>query len=187
MTDAPIKLDESSLKLTDLVASVGGVDVSYCYQCGKCATGCPVAYEMDLVPTQLIHAIQLGLMDVVYKSKTMWLCAGCLTCTTRCPQEIDIAETLSTIRILMTREGRSAQVPDVEKFTQSFVQNLNWFGRIYELGMVGLLKLKTGKLTQDMALGMKMLMKDKFHLLPRIRGGSTVHQIFKRVKKQEKP
>jgi heterodisulfide reductase subunit C len=117
----------------------------------------------------------------------MWLCAGCLTCTTRCPQEIDIAEALSTIKILMTREGGTPQVPDVLKFNRSFFQNLNWFGRIYELGMVGMLKLRTGKFTQDMAMGMKMLKKDKFHLIPRIRGGSAVHQIFKRVKKQEKP
>jgi heterodisulfide reductase subunit C len=186
MTEAVIKLDESSLKLTDVVSAVGGVDVSYCYQCGKCATGCPVAYEMDLVPSQLMHAIQLGLEDVVYKSKTMWLCAACLTCTTRCPQEIDIAEALNTIKILMHRNGKKPQVPDVLKFSKSFVQNVSWFGRIYELGMVAMLKLRTGKFTEDMAMGMKMLKKDKFNLLPRFEGGRAVHKILKRVKKQEK-
>ena len=186
MTEAVTNLDESSFKLTDLVSAVGGVDVSYCYQCGKCATGCPVAYEMDLVPSQLMHAIQLGLKDVVYTSKTMWLCAACLTCTTRCPQEIDIAEALNTIKILMYRERQEPQIPDVLKFSESFVQNLNWFGRLYELGMVAMLKLKTGKFTEDMAMGMKMLKKDKFHLLPRFEGGRAVNRIIKRVKKQEK-
>lgn len=186
MAEAVIKLDESSLKFTDVVSAVGGVDVSYCYQCGKCATGCPVAYEMDLVPTQLMHAIQLGLTDVVYKSKTMWLCASCLTCTTRCPQDIDIAETMNTIKILTVREGKEPQLPDVLKFSKSFVQNVNWFGRLYELGMVGMLKLRTGKFTQDMAMGIKMLKKDKFHLLPRFEGGGAVHKIIKRSKKQEK-
>ncbi|MCG6911152.1 MAG: 4Fe-4S dicluster domain-containing protein [Deltaproteobacteria bacterium] len=186
MTEAAIKLDESGSKLTDLVCAVGGVDVNYCYQCGKCATGCPVAYAMDLVPTQLMHAIQLGLTEVVYKSKTMWLCASCLTCSTRCPQDIDIAETMNTIKILMYRDGKEPQIPDVLKFNKSFVQNVNWFGRLYELGMVGMLKLKTGKFTEDMAMGIKMLKKDKFNLFPRFEGGRTVRKIIKRVKKQEK-
>jgi heterodisulfide reductase subunit C2 len=186
MTEAVINLDESSVRFTDVVSAVGGVDVSYCYQCGKCATGCPVAYEMDLVPSQLMHAIQLGLKDVVYKSKTMWLCAACLTCTTRCPQEIDIAEAMNTIKIMMYRDAKEPPIPDVLKFNKTFVQNLNWFGRLYELGMVGMLKLRTGKFTEDFAMGMKMLKKDKFHLLPRFRGGRTVHKILKRVKKQEK-
>ena len=186
MTEAVINLDESRLKFTDVVSAAGGVDVSYCYQCGKCATGCPVAYEMDLVPAQLMHAIQLGLTDVVYKSKTMWLCASCLTCSTRCPQEIDIAEAMNTIKILMVRNGKQPQIPDVVKFSKSFVQNLNWFGRLYELGMVAMLKLKTGKFTEDFAMGMKMLKKDKFNLLPRFEGGREVHKILKRTKKQEK-
>ena len=186
MPETAINLDETSFKLTDVVSALGGVDVSYCYQCGKCATGCPVAYEMDLVPAQLMHAIQLGLTDVVYKSKTMWLCASCLTCTTRCPQEIDIAEALNTIKILMYREGEKPQIPDVLKFSKSFVQNLNWFGRLYELGMIAMLKLRTGKYTEDMAMGMKMLKKDKFKLLPRFEGGRAVHKILKRSKKQEK-
>jgi heterodisulfide reductase subunit C len=116
----------------------------------------------------------------------MWLCASCLMCTTRCPQDIDIAEALSAIKILMVRERREPRLPDVHKFNKNFVQNLKWFGRIYELGMVGMLKLKTGKYTEDMAMGMKMLKKDKFHLLPRFEGGSVVRKISKRLKKQEK-
>jgi len=186
MTEAVLNLDEGLFKLTDVVAAVGGVDVSYCYQCGKCATGCPVAYEMDLVPTQLMHAIQLGLVDVVYNSKTMWLCASCLTCTTRCPQDIDIAETMNTVKILMYRQGKQPRIPDVLKFSKSFVENLNWFGRLYELGMIGMLKLRTGKFTDDMALGIKMLKKDKFNLLPRFEGARATHNILKRVKKREK-
>ena len=74
MNETAIQINENSVRFTDVVSAAGGVDVSYCYQCGKCATGCPVAYEMDLVPAQLMHAVQLGLEDVVYNSKTMWLC-----------------------------------------------------------------------------------------------------------------
>lgn len=179
----PIQIDEKGSKLSDAVAKVGGVDVSYCYQCGKCASGCPLAHKMDLKPTQLMHAIQLGLKDVVYNSKTMWLCASCHTCSARCPQDVDIAEVMDTVKIMMMREKKRPKVPDVLKLSKCFVQNLKWFGRMYELGMVGMLKLRTGKFTQDMAMGMKMLKKGKFNLLPRFTGARTVRKIIKRVGK----
>ncbi len=186
MTEKAINIDKKSFLLTDTVAAVGGIDVSYCYQCGKCSTGCPVAYEMDLTPTQLMHAVQLGLKDLVYNSKTMWLCASCQTCTTYCPQGVDIAEALDTVKILMQRDRKKPKVPDVLKFSRSFVQNLKWFGRLYELGMIGMLKLRTGKFTRDMGMGMRMLKKHKFNLLPGFRGSREVRKILRRVKKQEK-
>jgi len=181
-----VHIDKKSFEFGDAVAAMGGIDVSCCYQCGKCASGCPVAYEMDLTPTQLVHAIQLGLKDLVYNSKTMWLCAACQTCSTRCPQDVDIAEVLNTIKIIMQRDKKTPQVPDVLEFNKRFVENLKWFGRLYELGMIAMLKLSTRKFTQDMALGMKMLKKRKFNLYPEFRGSRVVRKIFRRVKHQEK-
>ena len=64
-----------SPELATAVLGESGTDVNLCFQCGKCAAGCPVAYAMDFTPTQLIHAIQLGIDDVVLHSKSMWLCA----------------------------------------------------------------------------------------------------------------
>lgn len=184
-TGKVIDIDEKSSALTDSVAAAG-IDVSYCYQCGRCSSGCPVAYEMDLTPTQLMHAMQLGLKDLVYESNTMWMCASCLTCTAYCPQGVDIAEALNAVKIMMQRDGKKPAVPDVLKFSKSFVQNLRWFGRLYELGMIAMLKLVTLKFTQDLGMGMKMLKKRKFHLLPRFKGSWEVRKIQQRVKKQEK-
>jgi heterodisulfide reductase subunit C len=181
-----IQIDETASKLSDAVAAVGGIDVSYCYQCGKGSTGCPMAYEMDLKPSQLMHAIQLGLKDLVYNSKTMWMCASCHNCSAHCPQDVDIAEVMDTVKIMMLREKRTPKVPDVLKLSKCFVENLKWFGRMYELGMVGMLKLSTGKLTQDMAMGMKMFKKGKFNLLPGFTGAWAVRNIIKRVRKLEK-
>lgn len=186
MTEDVITINEKSFKLGDAVKAVGGIDISYCYQCGKCSTGCPVAYAMDLTPTQLIHALQLGLEDVVYKSNTMWLCASCLTCSTRCPQGVDIAEAFDTVKIIMERNNKTPQVPDVLAVNKSFAQNLRWFGRMYELGMVGVLKLRTRKFTQDLGMGMKMIKKHKFNLIPGFKGAGEMRSIFRRVKKQEK-
>jgi heterodisulfide reductase subunit C len=186
MTEEAILIDEKKGKFSDAVKAVGGIDVSYCYQCGKCATGCPVAYEMDLTPTQLMHAIQLGLKDVVYKSKTMWLCAACQTCSTRCPQNVDIAEVLDSVKILMQRNRKKPLLPDVLKFNKTFVENLKWFGRLYEIGMIAILTLRTRKLSVDMGMGMKMFKKHKVKIFPGFKGAQTVRKILSRVKKQEK-
>jgi heterodisulfide reductase subunit C len=186
MTTQVIHIDDKSSEFSDAIKMAGGVDVNWCMQCGKCASGCPVSYEMDLTPSQLIHAIQLGLKDLVYNSKTMWLCAACQTCSTRCPQDVDIAEVLDTVKILMQRDKKKAQVPNVLKANKRFIGNLKWFGRLYELGMVGMLKLSTRNLTQDMGMGIKMLKKGKFSIFPRFRGARMVRKILRRVKKQEK-
>jgi heterodisulfide reductase subunit C len=186
MTEEIITLKEKSFKLGEAVAAVSDIDVSFCYQCGKCSTGCPVAYAMDLTPTQLIHAMQLGLHDVVYKSNTMWLCVSCLTCSTRCPQDVDIPGAFDAVKILMERNKETPREPDVLAVTKSFAQNLRWFGRMYELGMVGVIKLRTRKFTQDLGMGMKMLKKNKFNLLPGFEGAREIRKIFRRVEKQEK-
>ena len=68
--------------------STVGQNINLCYQCRKCSAGCPIVYEMDYTPTQIIQAIRLGMKDLVLKSKTIWLCTSCETCTTRCPQDI---------------------------------------------------------------------------------------------------
>jgi heterodisulfide reductase subunit C len=186
MIEEALHIDKKSSEFSEAVKLAGGIDVNWCMQCGKCASGCPVAYEMDFTPTQLIHAIQLGLDTLVLNSKTMWLCASCQTCSTRCPQDVDIADVMDTVKILAQREKIKPQVPNVLKFSKRFIGNLKWFGRLYELGMVVMLKLSTWNLTQDMGMGMKMLKKGKFKLFPRFNGSRAVRKILRRVKKQEK-
>ena len=187
MPEEIIHIDERSFKFSDAVAAVGEVDVSYCYQCGKCATGCPVAYEMDLTPTQLMHAIQLGLKNLVYNSKTMWLCASCLTCSVRCPQDVDIAEALDAVKILMQREKKKPQVPGVLKLFRSMTGNMKLFGRMHDLSMAAIYKLTALNISkEDMSMFLKMLRNGKFKIFPPFKGSLAIRRIFRRIKKQEK-
>ncbi|MHC4680967.1 MAG: 4Fe-4S dicluster domain-containing protein [Planctomycetota bacterium] len=71
--------------------------MNLCYQYRKCAAGCPVSRAMDHAPAQL--SMRLGMDDFVLNSKTMWLCASCETCATRCPQDVDIAEVMDALKI----------------------------------------------------------------------------------------
>ena len=160
-------------------------DVNACFQCRKCAAGCPVAFAMDLTPTQIIHASRLGLEDAVLKSKTIWLCASCHTCTTRCPQDVDIARVMDAARILAIKRGIPPTVKSVRQFFYTAVKNIEQFGRLYELGLIMALKLKSGEYTKDMKLGMEMFKKGKLKLIPSFKGMGDARRICRAVRKKE--
>lgn len=173
--------------LAEKAKIIGGVDVNLCFQCGKCSSGCPVSYAADYTPSQLIHAIQLGLTDLVLNSKTFWLCVSCQTCSTRCPQDVDLAGVMDAVRIIAQREGRTAGVPEVSTFCQNSLRNINLFGRMYELGLIAMLKLSTGRFTKDMGIGFKMLSKGKLKILPSLGGALAARRVFAQVKARERP
>jgi len=160
-------------------------NVNLCYQCKKCTAGCPIIYEMDYTPTQIIQAVRLGVKDLVLGSKTIWLCASCETCSTRCPQDIDIAGVMDAARIMSKREGIKPAVNDIPSLHKSFLQIIKMFGRSYELGLIGLLKLRTKEFTKDLKLGLKMFRLGKLKIFPQISNTSKVRRIFSKVKKIE--
>lgn len=179
-------MSSSHASLADAVLSESGQRVNMCYQCKKCAAGCPISYEMDHTPAQLIHAIRLGMDDLVLNSKTMWLCASCETCTTRCPQDVDVAKVMDAVKITALREGVKPAIPQVASFYKAALANIKTCGRMYELGMIVDLKRRTFEFLKDAGLGMKMFKKGKLKLLPSLTGALRTRKIFRRVKRIEK-
>jgi len=143
-----------------------GQNVYLCYQCIKCTSGCPVGEFFDWQPNQVMRALQLGQEDIALESQTPWLCASCQTCTTRCPQGLDI----TAIMEFLTREaldrGLKPQVPDVKIFNEAFLREVRLWGRSYEAGVIAEIKLRTRNLMRDVDLGVRMLRKNKFPILP---------------------
>ncbi len=143
-----------------------GQNVYLCYQCVKCTSGCPVAEFFDWQPNQIMRALQLGQEDIALHSQTPWLCASCQTCTTRCPQGLDI----TAIMEFLTREAQARhielQVPVVNIFNEAFLREIKLWGRAYELGLMAEMKLRTGRIWDDVDLGLKMLRKNKLPFLP---------------------
>ena len=86
------------------VEEISGEDLLACNQCGKCSAGCPVASVMDLLPSQVIRMAQLG-MEEVLESRTIWICASCLTCVTRCPKGVDLPRLMEALREVALRAG----------------------------------------------------------------------------------
>lgn len=61
---------------------------------------------MDILPNQIIRYAQMGLRDELLASKSIWICASCLTCNTRCPKGINVAEVLDAIRQVSLRKSK---------------------------------------------------------------------------------
>lgn len=161
-----------------------GVATNLCYQCRKCAAGCPLAFAMDLTPAQVIHAVRLGQRDLVLRSRTIWLCVSCETCTTRCPQGVDIAKVMDACRILALREGVEPAVPELAKFHRKAMKSIRRHGRMFELGLLMALKLSgaSGPLTKDMGLGMKLMRRGKLKFLPAFGKSRAVKGMMRRAK-----
>ena len=82
------------------VEEISGQSLLSCNQCGKCLAGCPMSFAMDFLPNQVIRLVQLGLEEDIAKSKTVWICACCFTCTVRCPQGVDLAKLMEAVRLV---------------------------------------------------------------------------------------
>lgn len=87
------------------VEEISGQSLLSCYQCGKCSAGCPMAFAMDLLPNQIIRLVQLGLEEDIARSKAVWLCASCVTCSVRCPRGVDLARVMEAVRLLTLRKN----------------------------------------------------------------------------------
>jgi heterodisulfide reductase subunit C2 len=149
-----------------------GVNLAHCYQCGKCAAGCPVADQMDLPPCQVFRLLQLGFPDLearVLASEGIWLCLTCETCTSRCPQEVGITKAMDFLRQEAVRRGVAhPKSRDILAFHPAFLDSIEYTGRLFEVGLVADYKTRTLHLLKDVALAPKMYVKGKLGLLPHL-------------------
>src|SRR5512135_2508892 len=83
------------------------------FQCQKCSAGCPVVSEMDYTPNQVMQMVSLGMNERLLGCKTIWICASCYTCSTRCPNQIDIAGVMDWLRQTALRENVVLSEKDV--------------------------------------------------------------------------
>jgi len=109
MTD---KKEKTTIFFADEVASRhGGETLKACYQCGTCASSCPVArLDPRFNPREVIKLSLLGARDEIVSGETVWLCTSCFNCQERCPQNVEIAELIYALRNIAVEEGHSPNI-----------------------------------------------------------------------------
>jgi len=163
--------------------------VASCIQCGTCSGTCPTAPAMDYTPRQVMHMVQQGMKDAVLRSKAIWLCATCFSCTVRCPRSISVADVLARLRGIAIEEGYAET--NGMTFNKAFLNIIRRYGRMFEPEL--LLRYHARKQTWRLLgmgpLGLTLLRKGKIGLLPERlppAGNQEVQRIFERVQERRK-
>ncbi len=81
----------------------------YCFQCGKCTSGCEAHKLLELEPHKIVALLKRGLIDEMINSDIIWTCMSCFKCKERCPQGVAPVNILFTLKNLAVASGK--QVP----------------------------------------------------------------------------
>lgn len=167
----------------------GGEKIKKCIQCGTCTGSCPVSYAMDISPRQLISLFRAGEMETIMKSRTIWICASCYACTTRCPSGIKITDVIYALkRTAMEKKYPSEEASHVQTLANLFVQNLMSYGRLHEGTLIRKYYTKTNpfKLFGLLSLVKKMWKTKRLELFPKkIKAKAELSKIIKKAQEIE--
>jgi len=168
VTGRTIKREQFDSGFSKLIEEVAGTDIYACYQCGICSGGCPVNFVMEYTPRQIIRMAQLGMKEDVLSSNTIWLCASCNTCFTRCPREIDLPEVMATLKSRAIKEGFPSKIMEGQVLYKTMVENMKKYGRVHEIELYMNFARKTGinKLVKQLPMGLTLFRKGKLKLSP---------------------
>ena len=164
--------------------------VTSCFQCRKCSGGCPLTFAMDLLPHHVIRLALLGQEERVFDSMTIWVCSGCQTCTSRCPNGIDIAGVMDWLKGEAAGRGQAVEA-EVEAFHRLFLESVRAAGgRLPETRLLQrftLFKMRHrpdfAELKGNLKLGWKLWKRQRMRLTgpPALRGKAELNKIFRKA------
>ena len=164
------------------VAERSGAAPMSCYQCAKCSSGCPVASRGDLKPHEVVRLVQTNQRQALLASRFIWECTSCQTCTTRCPQKVDLAGIVDALREMSRGAGAAAPSTAVPVFNEIFLDEVRERGRVFELGLMIRFKLRTRRFFEDAGKAPMMLRKGKLALwAPKVGGKDERKALFGRA------
>ncbi len=169
----------------DFIAAVetkSGVKVSQCYQCMKCTAGCPIAEFSDSSPAHVMRSVTLGLRDEILDKGFIWLCSGCETCASRCPQNLSARKVNDALKVIAQEEKKRVREKNVELMNRIFMNIVSQRGRVNEPLMMGYYKLGSRDLFGDLDIGRQLVFKGKMGVNPlsgRIREYKKIRKTMK--------
>jgi heterodisulfide reductase subunit B len=166
MTDAIAAAANASAEpLSQTVLGHFGENIYRCYQCNKCSAGCPLSDRFDLTPNQVMRSVQLNDARVL-ESRAIWLCASCQTCTTRCPQQIDVTGVMDSLRIEANQRGIPPAIPEIARFNSLFLRLVRLVGRVPELLLILIYNLRQGQPFRDLRMGLRLIRRGRLKPFP---------------------
>lgn len=168
----------------------GGDRLSRCLQCGTCTGSCPVSYAMDISPRMVLALFRSGQIEEILRSRTIWICASCYMCTTRCPQNIKITDLLYALKRVAMDTGLYPDRLPVYQLSRNFVRVVNRYGRNHEILLLLLYYLRRNPLAMFrlLPLGFSMWRKGRTSFFPaKIKGIQTIRQILEASRDLELP
>jgi heterodisulfide reductase subunit C len=170
--------------LREEVEKRANVKLDKCFQCKKCSIGCPVFGNVKSAPAEIIRRLQLGEDEGLLKTDLIWNCLSCETCYARCPNEINFPAVIDALRSISVEKGIAPPKGNAPLFNRLFLDTVKTYGRSYDLQALGLHKLRTHNLRQDLEKFPAMLRKGKIAILPPTGADrKKVKQIFKHTEK----
>jgi len=173
-----------------------GERIKRCIQCGTCTGSCPVSYAMDISPRQLVALFRAGEMEQIMRSRTIWICASCYACTTRCPAGIKITDTIYALKRTAMEKGLKTSAPQVQRLARIFTRILVRYGRLHEGSLIAEYYTRTNplKFFGILPLGRKMFRTKRIGFLPhRIKAHAALARIIRKAQQidmrhaEEKP
>jgi heterodisulfide reductase subunit C len=170
------------LGFVEQVSELSQQNVRRCYYCLRCSAGCPAAYAMDVTPAQILRLVQLGQKDTLLRSSAIWLCIGCETCGTRCPNQIHAGAVIDALRQLALVDNVPAAEKSVFRLHKAFLSTLRLWGRLHEVSMLAqyaATNLASRAVFGNVDMGAALFLKGKLELLPhRTKDMHQVRQLF---------
>ena len=120
-SDQRKELNDRLTKLQDEISD-------YCYQCGRCTSGCEAHKLLELEPHKIVALLKRGLINELVNSDVIWTCMSCMKCRERCPQRVAPVEVLFALKNMAVASGK--QIPG--KYT-GMLQSILSMGLIQDI------------------------------------------------------
>jgi heterodisulfide reductase subunit C len=126
--------------------------------------------------------VKIGAREEALRSRDIWLCSGCATCATRCPNDIDISAVMDALRQMAVAAGVPAGERDALLFHRLFLGVVRRLGRSHEAAMLGLFKvLSRVPIYRDIPAGIGLFLRGKVPVIPARSGAAReVQHLFER-------
>ena len=90
--------------LKEQVLRMSGVNPLKCMRCGKCSGTCPSYDEMEYHPHQIVYMVEIGDIETLMKSDSVYKCLSCFACVDRCPRGVEPAKLVEALRLAVIRQ-----------------------------------------------------------------------------------